>query len=47
MKDKMINVLIFIGAILTAPIWVVFLIIILFSMPNDFYKKYDEHLDDI
>jgi len=44
-KDKILNILIFIGGIITAPIWVILLIIILFSIPKDYYEKYDEYME--
>lgn len=34
-----------VGVILTLPICVIFVIIILFSIPKDFYEKYDEHME--
>ncbi len=40
-KDFLISV----GVILTMPIWILFLMIILFSIPKDMWEKYDDHLE--
>lgn len=45
MKQKIKNVLIFIGVILTLPIWIIFVVIILFAIPKDFYDRIDEGME--
>lgn len=41
--NKLKDVLIVIGVILTLPFWIICIIIILFSIPKDLYSKIDEH----
>ena len=36
MKQKLIDGIIFIGVMATLPIWVIFVIIIMFKLPNDY-----------
>ena len=45
MKQRIIDIFVFVGAILTAPIWAIFVIIILFSIPRDYYDKYNEYME--
>lgn len=39
MKKLFLNCLLTIGVIITLPVWVVFVIIILFSIPKDYDKN--------
>lgn len=41
--SKLIGILIFIGGIITAPFWVICLIIIVLNAPKDLCEKVDEY----
>ena len=43
MKKKLIDGLLFIGVMATFPIWVIFVIIIMFKLPNDYESDADHY----
>ena len=43
MKGKIIDGLIYVGAVITSPIWGLLLIIIILCLPKNYYEKYDEY----
>lgn len=44
--DVVVGVVLVLLGVITSPLWVLFLIIILLSIPDDMYKEYDQHLLD-
>lgn len=42
---KIKDILIAIGVIVTLPFWIICVFIILFSIPKDYYEKYDEYME--